>query len=475
MAGQVDGLIGSNGILPAAEYFNHAGRVLGLRPSTYWRLPSVLWLNASDHALHALCWGGLFLGAALFAGIMPGACAALLWIAYLSITVAGQVFLGYQWDALLLEAGLLAMLLTPWTLRLSRATDEPWWFTVWLVRWLVFRLMFMSGVVKLASHDPTWWNFSALDFHYETQPLPTWTSWYVHQMPAWFHRLSIGFMFFAELAAPFLVFGTRAMRRAGFASLVLLQLLIAATGNYGFFNLLSLVLCVAILDDRDWDLLLAVVRRARLPRARPLGSETNQNAPARRWSLARRVAVGTAGAVLIGVTAERSLERVWPATEPPFPLPWLADRLEPLRSTNSYGLFSVMTTKRPEIMIEGSNDGVRWKRYHFRWKPDEPDRMPRFTTPHMPRLDWQLWFAALSGDCRAERWFIQFEQRLLTGSPEVLALLRENPFPDQPPRLVRARLYLYKFTSSGSPEWWDREDEGLFCPPMEKQMASAIP
>jgi lipase maturation factor 1 len=146
---------------------------------------------------------------------------------------------------------------------------------------------------------------------------------------------------------------------------------------------------------------------------------------------------------------------------------WLAQRLEPLRSANSYGLFSVMTATRPEIIIEGSNDGVSWKPYHFRWKPDELDRRPRFTTPHMPRLDWQLWFAALSGDCRGEPWFIQFEQRLLAGSPEVLALLREKPFPDHAPRFVRARLYLYKFTRWGSSQWWDREDQGLFCPPME--------
>ncbi len=253
MAGQVDGLIGSHGILPATEYFAQAARVLGLGPKTYWRLPSLLWLNASDHALHALCWGGLLLGAALFAGIMPGLCTALLWIAYLSITVGGQVFLGYQWDSLLLEAGLLAVLMAPWSLRLSRATDQPWPFTVFLVRWLVFRLMFMSGVVKLTSQDATWWGWSALDFHYETQPLPTWTSWYVHQMPWWFHRLSVGFMFYAELAAPILVFGSRVMRRVAFASLVLLQLLIAATGNYGFFNLLSLVLCATILDDSDWE------------------------------------------------------------------------------------------------------------------------------------------------------------------------------------------------------------------------------
>jgi hypothetical protein len=473
MAVQVDGLIGSRGILPVAEYLDRAGRVLGLGPATYWRLPSLLWFNASDHALHALCWGGVILGVLLFAGITPGVCATLLWLAYLSITVGGQVFLGYQWDGLLLEAGLLAILMAPWTIRLNRAADRPWWFTIWLVRWLVFRLMFMSGIAKLTNQDPAWWGFRALDFHYETQPLPAWTSWYVHQLPGWFHRLSVGFMFYAELAAPFLIFGTRRMRQVGFASLVLLQLLIAATGNYGFFNLLSVVLCASVLDDRDWMRMREMMRRSRPPISNACGSETTANSKVGKWSLARRMAVGTTGGVLIAVTSQRMVERLWREVETPFPMRTLADWLEPLRSTNSYGLFAVMTTKRPEIIIEGSDDGVTWKPYHFRWKPDKPDRRPAFTTPHMPRLDWQLWFAALSGDCLSQPWFIAFERRLLTGSPEVLGLLRENPFPDHPPRLVRARLYFYKFTKLGSPDWWDREERGLFCPPIERSEQAA--
>ena len=237
---------------------------------------------------------------------MPGFCTVLLWLAYLSITVGGQVFLGYQWDSLLLEAGLLAILMAPWNLRLGRATDQPWSFAVWLLRWLVFRLMFMSGVVKLASHDPAWWDFTALDFHYETQPLPAWTSWYVHQMPPWFHHLSVAFMFYAELAAPILIFGTRALRRVAFVSLVLLQLLIAATGNYGFFNLLSIVLCTAILDDRDWEW-LRDDRRHRRPRlADPVDCETNLKATR---SDAGRSTVewswGRLGSFLIGSTRQQ--------------------------------------------------------------------------------------------------------------------------------------------------------------------------
>jgi lipase maturation factor 1 len=466
IAVQVDGLIGSHGILPVSDYLESVRRALGPGAATYWQLPTVLWLDSSDRALHALCWGGFFLGGALCVGLFPGMCALLLWLSYLSIVIAGQVFLGYQWDSLLLEAGLLAVLMAPWKARLSRATDQPWWFTVWLVRWLVFRLMFQSGVVKLISQDPTWWHLSALDFHYETQPLPAWTSWYVHQMPAWFHRLSVGFMFYAELVAPFFIFGPRPIRRVGFTSMVLLQLLIAGTGNYGFFNLLAILLCLTLLDDADWVWLGRIVIRRRKPPTTELDDDSNANRPGGTWSIARRLVVGAVGIIIIEVTTVEMLERTRPRIVPNA-LVELNQYVDTLRSTNSYGLFAVMTTERPEIIVEGSDDGTNWKPYQFRWKPGELNRRPGFTTPHMPRLDWQLWFAAIAGDCRSAPWFLRFEQKLLEGSPNVLALLGEIPFPERPPRYVRARLEAYTFTRWRSRDWWAAQDRGLFCPPIE--------
>jgi lipase maturation factor 1 len=457
LAVQLDGLIGSRGILPAAEFLDRAGQGLGMGPATYWRLPTLFWLDASDRALHGVCWGGLGLGLLVIAGILPGACLTLLWLFYLSLTVAGQVFLGYQWDSLLLEAGLLALLLTPWGVRLDRADDAPGPFAIGMFRWLVFRLMFESGVVKLTSGDPAWLGWKALDYHYQTQPMPTWTSWYFHQMPAWFQILSLAFMFYAELVAPFFVFGPRILRRIGFISLVLLQALIAATGNYGFFNLLAAILCLALLDDRDWEALGAM---ARMTRSTPISKTACPPHPV------ARVIVGAVGGILIAVTAGQALETVWPSVVVPAPIQVVERWLDPLRIANPYGLFRVMTTERPEITVEGSDDGVSWKPYRFRWKPGELDRRPRFATPHMPRLDWQMWFAALSGHCRAAPWFLRFEQRLLDGMPEVLALLRENPFPDRPPRYIRARLSLYTFTRWGSKDWWASEDVGLFCPSM---------
>jgi lipase maturation factor 1 len=464
LAVQVDGLIGSRGILPAGELLDRARHGFGSSPERFWLLPTLLWLDSSDGMLHLLCWSGVLLAMAVIIGALPGPALSLLWLFYISLAVAGQEFLGFQWDSLLLEAGLLGILLAPWGPWLGRARDQSWPFAVWLVRWLVFRLMFLSGVVKLASRDPTWWAWKALEHHYQTQPLPTWTSWYVHQLPAGFHRFSVGFMFYAELVAPFFVFGPRPIRLVGFMSLVLFQALIAATGNYGFFNVLTAVLCLALLDDRDW-----IWLRSRWIGIRSHGAvstaDTEVPTPSG-WSSPRRAFVGVIGAVLLIATGGILIEAVWPAAPIPGEVTMLQNNLAPFRIANSYGLFAVMTTRRPEIIIEGSDDAVNWHTYGFRWKPCELDRKPRFAPFHLPRLDWQMWFAALGGNCRSQTWFLRFEQRLLEGSPEVLALLRDNPFPDRPPRYVRARLYLYQFTRWPSRNWWDRTDLGLFCPPL---------
>jgi hypothetical protein len=462
LAVQLDGLIGAHGIAPVADYLARAQHVLGSGPATLWRLPTVFWIGSSDLVLHAVCFSGIVTSLALIAGLLPGLCATLLWVFYLSLVVVGQEFLSYQWDMLLLESGVLAMLIAPWGLRLGRAKDEPWGLSVWLVRWLVFRLMFLSGIVKLNSHDPTWRDWSALNYHYETQPLPAWTSWYVHQMPAWFHELSVGFMFYAELIAPFFVFGPRPIRIVGFASLVLLQALIAGTGNYGFFNLLAIVLCLSLLEDRDWNWLARRVRRVHVQDA---ASTAERGAV---WSWPRKTLVAAVGAIIIMVTLAETFYSAFAEAVIPSEVIALGNWLRPLRSTNRYGLFAVMTTRRPEILVEGSDDGVSWRPYRFRWKPCELDRAPRFTTLHLPRLDWQMWFAALSRDCRSAPWFLRFVERLLAAEPAVLSLLRDNPFPDHPPRFVRARLFNYRFSRWGSSDWWTREDDGLYCPTLTR-------
>lgn len=448
LGAQVIGLAGRNGILPAASFLDAVGARYGAE--RFWLLPTLCWLDASDGALRLLCWGGAALSLLAIAGLAVGPCLALCWVFYLSLSVACRTFLNFQWDILLLEAGFLAILAAPWRPRCRIPCPSPAPRAVlWLVRWLLFRLMFSSGMVKLTSGDPTWRNLTALDYHYQTQPLPPWTAWYMQQLPAWFQSISAVAMFVIELGAPFLLFTPRRLRYAGCGLILFLQALIAATGNYGFFNLLTIVLCLAALDDSVWPARWLGGRPAARPRRWPL------------WITAPLVAV-----LVVATSFEMSMRFRWRIPWPA-PVVELVEALSPLRIANGYGLFAVMTTTRPEIIVEGSNDGATWKAYEFKWKPGEVNHTPPFVAPHMPRLDWQMWFAAL-GNQRGSPWFQAFLVRLLQGSPDVLALLDTDPFPEGPPRYIRSSLYEYSFTgyaernTGGS--WWRKVYRGPYSP-----------
>src|SRR5881398_2301871 len=257
LALQVTGLVGEHGILPATAFLERTRALYG--GAAYRLFPTVCWLGAGDGTLRLLCWGGGALALLVMAGVAQAPALALLWACYLSLSVVGQTFLWFQWDGLLLETGLLALLYAPtrWLPRRERER-APSGVIRWLVWLLLFKLMFLSGITKLVSGDPTWRHLTALDYHFWTQPLPPWTAWYAQQVPPWIHRAMTLGMFVIELGAPWLIFAPprfARLRLTAFVLLVLGQLGIAVTGNYGFFNLLSLTLCVPLLDD-------AVLRRA---------------------------------------------------------------------------------------------------------------------------------------------------------------------------------------------------------------------
>jgi hypothetical protein len=312
--------------------------------------------------------------------------------------------------------------------------------------------MFLSGITKLASGDPTWGTLTALDYHFETQPLPPWTAWYAHQLPSGMHRAATLVMFLIELGAPFLLFAParlRSLRIAGCAAIILFQLGIAATGNYGFFNLLTIVLCVPVLDDR----LLGRVVRLRLEGR---GDEAEP----------RRALVLIVAPVLLGLSAlsfVREIAYTAPGGRGTSYFPGWADGImeavAPFRSVNGYGLFRVMTTERPELVIEGSNDGTDWKEYEFRYKPGPVDREPRFVAPFHPRLDWQMWFAALD-PVQSYGWLQSLAGHLSAGTPEVLGLLGRNPFSAAPPKFLRLVRYDYRFSTPEERRrtgaWWVR-------------------
>jgi hypothetical protein len=457
---QAQGLMGTQGILPLEPFLQAVREQTG--GERYFLLPTLFWIDGSDTALSLACGAGTALSLLLFFGVAPVPALAGLWMLYLSLVSAGRVFLSFQWDTLLLEAGFLSIFLAPLQIRpgLSREASPPR-LVLWLARWLLFRLMFLSGAVKLASGDPTWRGLTALSYHYETQPLPTWIGWWAHQLPAAFQSLSVVGMFAVELGAPFLIFAPRKFRQLAVIPLIGLQILIALTGNYAFFNLLTIALVLLLLDDSAWPARF----RAKLP----------ERASGKRWPLAITAPLASlivliSGAQVLGTVG---LSLPWPE-----PVRAVFSWAAPFRSVNPYGLFAVMTTSRPEILIEGSNDGQEWHAYRFRWKPDDPRKRPRFVAPHQPRLDWQLWFAAL-GSYRENPWFIELLRRLLEGSPPVLALFAENPFPSHPPRYVRASLYDYRFTDrqmrAVTGDWWRRTPRGLYSPVMALKEARANP
>jgi len=380
-----------------------------------------------------------------------------LWALYLSLTVAGRDFLSFQWDVLLLEAGLLAVFLAPRGV-LRRRPGLPPLLIVWMYRWLLFRLMFASGLVKLRSGDPAWRGLTALEYHYETQPLPTWVGYYAHHLPPRAHVFAVAVMFVIELVLPWLVWLPGRGRRVPLVAFVGFQVLIALTGNYAFFNLLTVALCVFLADPGV------------LPeRWRPVADSP----PATLFGTWPRAVLAPFVAVLALVSAIQFSESTLGASLPwPRPALWLARAVSPLRSINSYGLFAVMTTTRPEVVVEGSEDGESWRAYDFRYKPGDPRRRPGFVAPHQPRLDWQMWFAAL-GTCEDNPWFVRFLGRVLEGSPPVTALLARNPFPDRPPRLVRSVVYEYTpaelsaWRREGT--WWRREERGDYCPVLSSE------
>lgn len=438
---QAAGLIGSHGILPVGDFLRGSHQYLGV--SGYWSVPTLLWFNNGDAFLQMIWVAGVCLSLLLSFGVNSRVVRLGLFILYLSLDAAGQVFMTYQWDALLLEAGFLAVFLGSEVV------------IVRLFRWLLCRLMFLSGAVKLLSGDPTWRHLTALPLHYETQPLPTPLAWYFFQLPHWFQLVSVGFMFFVELVVPLLVLGPRRVRFFAVFAITSLQVLILLTGNYAFFNFSTIALCVFAFDDVALGSILPkkMVERITSPslaKPRPLV-----------W---RAVCTSLACFVLFASGFEIVGEfsgRHWA------PADAIIRAIAPFEIVNTYGLFAVMTTSRPEIIIEGSNDGVTWLGYEFKYKPGELTRRPPWVEPHQPRLDWQMWFAAL-GNYQADPWILNFLARLLEGSPPVLGLLGRNPFPDAPPRYIRAQVYEYHFTTpaerKATGRWWLRDWKGTYVP-----------
>jgi hypothetical protein len=491
---QIRGLIGPEGVLPASEYLKSVAEQVG--HARYWYVPSVLWFSGSSHMLMGLCWVGMAAAVLLVLNLWPRGMLVVCFVCFLSFVSAARDFSGYQSDGMLLEAGFLSLFLAPGGLRPRLGEMRPpVRAALYLLLWEWFRIYFESGVAKMAGGDPEWRNFTAMDDYYQNGPLPTWIGWYVQHFPHWFHGATAFFTLALELVLIWLAFLPRRFRIALFLVVTPWQIGIILTANYTFLNYLVLILAFLLLDDRflmrffpgKWKrpllaLPLTAAGHPDLPASEQLSvlalswCPSTDEAPAskaasldgwqrnRFWLSPLRVAI--TAVLLIWIFYATAAQMVWMITPAPLPTSPVA-LLDPFRIANRYGLFAVMTRGRYEIEFQGSNDGQTWIAYPFRHKPQELNKPPRIYAPYQPRLDWNLWFASL-GEWRDNPLVLRTERCLLSNDPDVLALFAGNPFPQAPPRQVRAVLWQYWFTSIAEKRehglWWRREPLGLYAP-----------
>lgn len=506
---QIRGLLGPQGLLPARMYLEQVASAMG--STRYWYAPTVLWISSSDRALLALCWIGMVAAVLVVLNAWPRASLLVCFAMFLSFVSAAQDFSGYQSDGMLLGAGFICLFFAPGGIRPKfGASEPPSRASLFLLQLLWFTIYFESGVAKFFGGDPSWRDLTAMDEYYQNGPLPTWIGWYAHQLPHSVHAATAVFTLAAELLLVWMLFLPRRYRIACFFIVSGMQIAIILTANYAFLNYIVLALGILLLDDtflvkfipQNW--LLTVRENLHL---HPTTSVANRDAtapillnltgsptpdaavedaapkPEAPEPAAQRAFVQTAramsstavlwltGLLLLWVlyaNAYLILNRLrWSSllSEGPVAL------LEPFRIANQYGLFGRMTWKRYEVEFQGSNDGENWTPYIFRNKPQNPGEAPRIYAPYQPRFDWNLWFASL-GYWRENPWVLRCEELLLLGDRDVEELFAGNPFPQGPPKQIRAVIWQYWFTDRATKRatgmWWNRKELGLFAPALER-------
>jgi hypothetical protein len=460
-ANQLLPLVGSHGLEPADRFLENVKLELGASEA-FMRLPTLFWWGVSDAGLRAVSLVGVGLSLAVLFGFANAIVLFFLWLFYLSIVQVGQVFWGYGWESLLLETGFLAIFLAPpLDPRPFPKNESPPKPVIWLLRWVVFRLMLGAGLIKLRG-DECWRDLTCLVYHYETQPLANPISWLFHKLPASVQKGSVLFNHYAELVAPFMIFGPRTLRLVGGISIVLFQGLLIVSGNLSWLNWLSITIAIACFDDRALLRLCPSRFRARVA---PLSA-------AHPLSKTRKVIV-IALCCIVGVLSLNPIVNLFSPTQR------MNSSFDPLYLVNTYGAFGSVGRERYEIILEGTTDddpiGAHWTPYEFRCKPGTVTRAPCVVAPYQYRIDWQMWFAAM-GSYRQHPWIVHLVYKLLSADPGMLSLLASNPFPDHPPKWVRAELYKYRFTtfSERAEGWWKRERVSVYLPPISADDPSLL-
>ena len=464
---QIRGLIGAEGILPAGPYLQAVAQSLG-HWQRLWYAPSVLWLSSGPAMLNALCWVGMVASVLLLLNLWPRGMLALCFVCFLSFIAAAQDFSSYQSDGMLLEAGFISLFFAPPGFRPELGRTHPASrASHFLLQWEWFRIYFESGMAKILSGDPEWRHFTAMDEYYQNGPLPTWIGWYMQHLPHWFHAATVYATLAMELGVVWMFFLPRRWKIVCFFIVTPWEIGVILTANYTFLNYLVLALGVLLLDDRFLERFVPARWKAT-----PANSASD-NVPiveGKPWWEALRtrktVALVVSSVMLAWIFYATTAQMLVSFPLPTFPV----IALDPFRIANRYGLFAVMTRGRYEIEFQGSDDGVNWKSYHFRYKPQELNEAPRIYAPYQPRFDWNLWFASL-GAWREYPIVPNTEVQLLSNDKDVLQLFADNPFP-QPPREIRAVLWQYWFTSMAEKRqtgnWWRRQSLGRYAPTLER-------
>ncbi|MGA8428541.1 MAG: lipase maturation factor family protein [Candidatus Sulfotelmatobacter sp.] len=489
---QIRGLVGPEGILPAAEYLQAVAHSLGHFRGV-WFAPTLLWVGSGAHMLLALCWVGMVASLLLVLNVWPRATLAICFVCFLSFVSAAQDFSGYQSDGMLLEAGFIALFFSPAGFRpgLGAATP-PSRASLFLLQWEWFRIYFESGVAKIAGGDPEWRHFTAMDEYYQNGPLPTWIGWYVQHLPHWFHASTVFATLALELVLVWALFLPRRWRIACFFIVTPWELGIIFTANYTFLNYLVLVLGVLLLDDRFVMHCLPRRRRQVLAGqagndetavqgsqaselAAEAGREQTKNARSVRGYF-KTIRLSLIAAMLGWIFYVTTAELIWMFAAVPLPTTPVA-LLDPFRIANRYGLFGIMTRGRYELEFQGSDDGKNWKIYPFRYKPQDATKPPGIYAPYQPRFDWNLWFASL-GSWQEYPIVPRTEVQLLVNDRDVFSLFTSNPFPNGPPHEVRVVIWQYWFTTMAEKRtegvWWRRKFIGLYAPTLERQPDGTI-
>ena len=446
-------LIGEHGLTPANHFLASVQTQLGSRTAGVLRVPSLFWFGISDHGMVVFAWTGFALSLVVFAGYANAIILGILWAMYMSIVHIGQIWYGYGWEIQLLETGFLSIFLCPLLDGRPFPKCRPPILVFWLFRWLGFRIMIGAGLIKLRG-DPCWRDLTCLYYHYETQPIPGPISRYLHFSPHWLLKFETAWNHFVELVVPWFSFGPRLARHIAGVLLVTFQIFLIISGNLSFLNYLTIIPFLACFDDSFLRHFLprAIVRRAE--------HAAQQSQPAR---------INNAIAVVLSIMV------IWLSI--PTVLNLVSGRqlmnysFDPLDLVNTYGAFGTVGRERDEIIFEGTDDvlitdDTKWKEYEFKAKPGDLNRWPPFVAPYQPRIDWQIWFAAMASPADYP-WTLHFVWKLLHNDRGTLSLLANNPFPDAPPHYIRARLYRYQFAPIGDRAWWQRERIGEWLPALD--------